>query len=108
MRRPYIYPALEQRYCMLTNNVFVLECQNFPTAIARGGTEFRSQVFLGASVHGYIFIGYTYLVKIHNADLKAIVMSAIFGCMTLILPASRKLPDITMSGIGSNFQPNSP
>ena len=30
MRRPYIYPALEQRYCMLTNNVFVLERQNFP------------------------------------------------------------------------------
>ena len=29
----------------------------FPTAIARGGTEFRSQVFLGALVHGYIFIG---------------------------------------------------
>ena len=29
----------------------------FPTAIAKGGTEFRSQVFLGASVHGYIFVG---------------------------------------------------
>ena len=29
----------------------------FPTAIARGGSEFRSQVFLGASVHGYIFTG---------------------------------------------------
>ena len=29
----------------------------FLTAIAWGGTEFRSQVFLGASVHGYIFIG---------------------------------------------------
>ena len=29
----------------------------FPTAIARGGTEFRSQVFLGASVHEHIFIG---------------------------------------------------
>ena len=29
----------------------------FPTAIAGGSTEFRSQVFLGASVHGYIFIG---------------------------------------------------
>ena len=27
----------------------------FFTAIARGGTEFRSQVFLGASVHGYIY-----------------------------------------------------
>ena len=31
----------------------------FPTAIARGGTEFRSQVILGASVHGYIFIDYS-------------------------------------------------
>ena len=32
----------------------------FLTAIARGGTDFRSQVFLGASVvHGYIFIDFT-------------------------------------------------
>ena len=29
----------------------------FPTVIARGSTEFRSQVFIGASVHRYIFIG---------------------------------------------------
>ena len=29
----------------------------FPITTARGDTEFRSQVFLGASVHGYIFIG---------------------------------------------------
>ena len=30
----------------------------FPTAIARGGTEFRSQVFLGASFHSFNrFIG---------------------------------------------------
>ena len=28
-----------------------------PNTIARGDTEFRSQVFLRASVHGYIFIG---------------------------------------------------
>ena len=28
----------------------------FLNAIARGGIEFRLQVFLGASVHGYIFI----------------------------------------------------
>ena len=46
-----------------------------------------------------------FFVKIHNADLEAIVILAIFGCMPLILPASRKLPDITMSGNGSNFQP---
>ena len=31
----------------------------FPTAIAKGSTEFRSQVILGASVHGYIFIDYS-------------------------------------------------
>ena len=31
----------------------------YPTTTVRGGTEFRSQIFLGASVHGQIFIAYT-------------------------------------------------
>ena len=60
----------------------------------------------------YIFIViyslFFFLLKIHNADLEAIVISAIFGYIPLIIPASRKLPDITMSGNDSNFQPDSP
>ena len=58
MRRSNIHHALYiiiGYYCSMTPRARTSE---FPTAIAiRGGTEFRSQVFLGASVHGYIFIG---------------------------------------------------
>ena len=52
---------------------------------------------------------YTYIFgKNTQADLGAIVISVIFGWMPLIIPASLKLLDITRSGNGSNFQPDSP
>ena len=38
-----------------------------------------------------IFMLHIFLVKIHYADLEAIVILAIFGCILLILPASHDL-----------------
>ena len=53
----------------------------FPTAIARGGTEFRSQVFLGASVHGYIFIAYN-IQQVNNIHCCKLAITQKFDEVT--------------------------
>ena len=50
--RSGIYEWIEMRR---SNIRHALEMSEYPTAIARGGTEFQSQVFLGASVHAGIY-----------------------------------------------------